>query len=153
VRERGHRVKRAVLEFPPNITAVYQAILLVVLWLVLKRLVFERILENLHKRDEKTAGALAEAKRLRDEAASLRSEYEVAMAEVRRSAARARDEIRRQAESEERGLLETARNEAARSLESYRAKIAEELAAARGELDRQADDLAEQVARTLLRQS
>ncbi|MGH7803042.1 MAG: ATP synthase F0 subunit B, partial [Candidatus Binatia bacterium] len=108
-------------------------------------------LENLHARDEKTAGALAEAKRLRDEAASLKSEYEVAMSEVRRSAARARDEIRRQAESEERELLESARNEAARALESYRAKIAEELAAARGELDRQADDLAQQVARTILR--
>ena len=67
------------LEFPPNITAVYQAILLVVLWLVLKRGVFERILENLHKRDEKTGGALAEAKRLRDGrracAASTRSRW------------------------------------------------------------------------------
>ena len=139
------------LEFPPNITAVYQAILLVVLWLVLKRLIFDRTLANLHHRDEKTAGALAEAKRLRDEAASLKGEYETAMAEVRRSAARAREEIRRRAEAEERQLLETARNEAARALDGFRAKVAEELAATRTELEGQADDLAERVARTVLR--
>ena len=141
------------LEFPPNITALYQAVLLLVLWVVLKRLVFDRTLANLHKRDEKTAGALAEAKRLRDEAASLRSEYETAMAEVRKSAAQARDEIRRRAEAEERELLETARNEGARALEGFRGKVAEELATARADLERQAGDLAEQVARTVLRAS
>jgi F-type H+-transporting ATPase subunit b len=142
-----------VLEFPPNITALYQAILLLVLWVALKRLIFDRTLANLHRRDEKTAGALAEAKRLREEAASLRSEYETAMTEVRRSAARAREDIRKRAEAEERELLETARTEAARALEEFRGKVASELAAARTDLERQADDLAEQVARTVLRSS
>jgi F-type H+-transporting ATPase subunit b len=140
-----------VLEFPPNATFVYQAILLVALWVVLKRLVFDRTLETLHEREERTSGALAEAKRLRDEAAMLRAEYETAMGEVRREAAQARDEIRRRAEGEERELLESARAEASKTLESFRATVAAEVAAARDELERDADVLAERVADQLLR--
>lgn len=139
------------LEFPPNVTFVYQAILLVVLWVVLKRLIFDRTLETLHHREERTSGALAEAKRLRDEAATLRAEYEAAMGEVRREAAHARDEIRRRAESEERTLLETARAEASKTLATFRARIASEVAAARTELERDAEVLAERVAEQLLR--
>jgi F-type H+-transporting ATPase subunit b len=139
-----------VLELPPNATFIYQAILLVVLWVALKRLVFDRTLETLHEREERTSGALSEAKRLRDEAATLRAEYETAMGEVRREAALARDEIRRRAEAEERELLESARAEASKTLESFRATVAAEVAAARVELERDADVLAERVADRLL---
>ena len=139
------------LEFPPNVTFVYQAILLVALWVVLKRLVFDRTLETLRERGERTSGALAEAKRLRDEAATLRAEYETAMAEVRREAAQAREGIRRRAEAEERELLESARAEASKTLETFRATVAAEVAAARAELEREADVLAERVSDQLLR--
>jgi F-type H+-transporting ATPase subunit b len=142
-----------VLEFPPNITALYQAILFVALWIVLKRLVWDRFVQNLLMRQRKTQGALEEAKRLREEATRLRSEYESAMVEIHRQAVEAREEIHRQAEKEERQLIDGARGEAAKLLEEARLRIEHEMSSARATLERETDELSQRVARTLLGRS
>jgi F-type H+-transporting ATPase subunit b len=131
-------------------TFLYQAALFLILWAVLKRLVFDRFLEAVKKRDERTAGALEAARKLRDEAASLESEVEAKLAEVRREAARAREEIRRVAEKEERELVESARHEAAEELGKVRARIATEVATARASLEGETRELAERILKTLL---
>ncbi|MEA2626139.1 MAG: synthase [Candidatus Binatota bacterium] len=138
------------LEFPPDASFIYQIVLILVLWAVLKRVVFDRFLANLQQRDEKTRGALDEAQRLRAEAATLRAEYESALAEFRRRGFEERESLRREAEREERALLETARGEAARQLEAVRQRVRAEVTAARAELGREAEELAEQVAQSLL---
>jgi F-type H+-transporting ATPase subunit b len=131
-----------VLEFPPDITFLVQAGLFLFVWFALNR-VFRRFLDNGERRHERVAGALEEAKKLRDEAAALARDTEQQLAEIRRSAAAAKDEIRRHAEEEEQALLDGARREAAETLTRVRAEIATATAVARASLDGQIAELAE----------
>jgi F-type H+-transporting ATPase subunit b len=138
------------MEFTPQ-AVLYQAILFVALYFVLKRLVFDPFLDNLAARHRRTRGALEEATRLREEAGRLQADYEAQMAEMRQRAAVAKDEIRREAEKGEQELVELARGEAARSLAKAQAEIAEQVRAARGALEGDVAKLSEQVLERLLK--
>jgi F0F1-type ATP synthase membrane subunit b/b' len=137
------------LEFPPNVTALIQAALFVALWVILKP-VFERFLANLSERERRTSGAVAEARRLRDEAASLRTEYEGLLANVKREAVRAKDEIRQQAERDGRDLLDGARRDAERILSEIRSRVAHEVSEARAGLERDAEAISDRVVAAFL---
>ncbi len=137
------------LEFPPDITFVYQAVLIVALWAILKRLAFDRFQRLGEERHERTAGALEAARRRKEEAGALEAEYAKALADVRRAAAEAREAVRRQAEREERELLDAARAKAAEMLATARERIAEQAAAARSSLEREVDSLSDQILRSL----
>ena len=130
---------------------VYQALLFVALYFVLKNLVFDRFLANIDARHQRTRGALEQATKLRDEAARLQAEYESQLAELRREAAAAGEEIRRQAESEERELLESAREEAARSLTEARRRITAEAETTRAALNAETAKLVEEIVRNVLK--
>ena len=131
-------------------TMVYQAVLFVALYFVLKSLVFEPFLAKLDARHQRTRGALEEAAKLRDEAARLQVDYEQQMAAVRREAAAARDEIRRQAEKEEQQIIEAARQAAARALAEARQRIAAEAQATRAALAADTERLSEEILASLL---
>jgi F-type H+-transporting ATPase subunit b len=130
---------------------VYQALLFVVLYFALKKLVFDRFLANIDARHQRTRGALEQATKLRDEAARLSSEYETQLAELRREAAAAGEEIRRRAENEERELLESARQEAARSIADARGRIAAEVETTRAALSAETAKLVEEIVRNVLK--
>lgn len=138
------------LEFPPDITALYQALLFVALWAILKRVALDRFVETLAARRSKTEGALAEARKLGEEAVRLRSEYDSAMAEIKRQAVQEKEEIRRQAEKEERELVNEARGEAQRVLDALRLRVAGEVSIARAALAGETGELSERVAQALL---
>jgi F-type H+-transporting ATPase subunit b len=140
------------MEFTPQ-AILYQAILFVALYFILKRLVFDRFLDNLEARHQRTKGALEEAALLREEAGRLQADYEAQMAEMRHQAAVAKDDIRRQAEKGEQELLELARGEAAQSLVKARAEIAEQVRVARASLEGDVAKLSEQVLERLLKRS
>jgi F-type H+-transporting ATPase subunit b len=140
------------MEFTPQ-AIVYQAILFVALYFVLKRLVFDRFLDNLEARHQRTKGALEEATLLREEAGRLQADYQAQMAEMRHQAVVAKGEIRRQAEKGEQDLLELARGEAAQSLVKTRAEVAEQVRAARASLEGDVAKLSEQVLERLLKRS
>jgi len=135
----------------PDLSSVYQAILFVALYFALKRLVFDRFLQALDRRHERTRGGLAEAGKLREEAARLQAEYETQMAGIRRQAVSAREEIRSQAEKEEQQLIESARREAAEVLAALRAKINEEVRTARAALESETANLSEKILSDILR--
>lgn len=132
---------------------LYQAVLFVVLYLVLKRVVFDRFLDSLDQRHHRTRGALDEAAKLRQEAEHLQTDYEAQLAEIRRQAASAKEEIRRAAESGEREVLEAAREEAGRFFTAARARIAGEVNVARSSLEGDVGKLSQQVLETLLKRS
>ena len=138
------------LEFPPDETALYQIILFVALWFVLKRLAFDRFLETLRARHAKTRGATDEAARLREEVARMRAEHDAFMASVRREGSRLKEEIRREAENEERQILEAARQQAGEMLESLRVRVASETAAARSALERETADITNRIVERVL---
>ena len=129
---------------------LYQAVLFVALYFVLKGLVFDPFLANLDARRRRTSGATADAAKLREEAARLRAEYEQQMAAIRHEAAAARDEIRRQAEKEEEEIIEGARLEAARSIAEARETIAAQVRAARATLGSETERLSEEILKTML---
>jgi F-type H+-transporting ATPase subunit b len=140
------------MEFTPQ-AILYQAILFIALYFMLKRLVFDRFLDNLEARHQRTKGALEEAALLREEAGRLQADYESQMAEMRHQAAVAKDDIRRQTEKGEQELLELARGEAAQSLVKARAEIAEQVRVARASLEGDVAKLSEQVLERLLKRS
>lgn len=119
----------------------------------MKRLVFDRFVQMVDRRHERTRGGLVEAGKLREEAARLQSDYEAQMAEIRHQAMSAKEEIRRQAEKEEQELIESARREAAEILDSLRTKIAEEVRAARATLESETEKLSDQILNVILRPS
>jgi len=129
---------------------LYQAVLFVALYFVLKGLVFDPFLANLDARRRRTSGATADAAKLREETARLRAEYEQQMAAIRHEAAAARDEIRRQAEKEEEEIIEAARLEAARSMAEAREAIAGQVRAARATLGSETERLSEEILKTML---
>ncbi len=131
-------------------TILYQSVLFVALYFVLKQLVFDPFLANLDARRHRTRGALEEANKLRSEAERLRTEYDEQMAAVRREAAAARDEIRRMADKEEAALIEAARIEAAQTLAAARQRIAAEAEAARATLAAETARLSAEVVEQLL---
>lgn len=141
------------IDLTPNITVLYQAALLIGLWLVLRAVIFDRTTKVLEEREEKTRGALSEAQRLRSEATSLRTEYDAAIALVRREAAAARDGLRKQAEGEERSIVDGARQQAAVALERARAETARQLAEARATLEHETVDLANRVVLSVLQRN
>lgn len=138
------------MEFTPQ-QVIYQALLFVAVYVVLKRLVFDRFLDNVEARHHRTHGALAEADELRAETARLRADYEMQMAELRRQASAAREEIRREAEKGEREILETARAEAARALGEARTRIQEQTIQARASLQGDVEEISERVLAALMR--
>lgn len=138
------------MEFTPQ-EVIYQALLFVVVYLALKRLVFDRFLDNVEARHHRTHGALAEADKLRAETARLQADYEMQMAELRRQASAAREEIRREAEKGEREILESARAEAARALAEARAGIQEQTNEARASLQGDVEEISERVLAALMR--
>lgn len=146
---RHERKYHCTMEFTPQ-GILYQAALFVALYFVLKRMVFDRFLENLEARHHRTRGALEEAARLRDEAARLQADYDEQLAEIRHQAAAAKDEIRKEAEAREQELLEAAHGEAARSLAKAREEIDRQIRAARASLENDVTKLSEQVLERLL---
>jgi F-type H+-transporting ATPase subunit b len=131
-------------------TIVYQAILFVALYLILKQLVFDPFLANLDARHRRTRGALEEAAKLREEVAELQADYERQMNAIRREAAAAAEEIRRQAEKEEQQIVEAARHEAARSMAQAREAIAAQTQATRAALAADVTRLTEEILANLL---
>ena len=132
---------------------LYQAVLFVAVYFVLKSLVFDRFLANLEARHHRTRGALEESAKVRAEAERLVADYEIEMTKIRQEAAALREQIRRQGEDAERDLIEAARREAAKTLAAARTRIAEESNAARSALEGDVGALSERVLETLLRRA
>ena len=137
------------MDFTPQ-AVFYQAVLFVLLYAVLKPLVFDPLLANLQARHDRTRGALEEAAKLREQVTGLRADYAAQIAELGRQAALAKEEIRRQAEASEREILDAARSEAASLLTAVRARIAEEVRATRAALESEVVELSERVLDRLL---
>jgi F-type H+-transporting ATPase subunit b len=138
------------LKIPPDETFLFQVLLFVVVWLVLKRLWFDPAMRVIRARAERSEGAVAEARAIQAEAERLRREHAAALEEARGEAQREMQGIVRSAEAEQKRLIEEAREDAQRTLTEVRTRVAEEVAAARRSLRDQAEELAREVARKVV---
>jgi F-type H+-transporting ATPase subunit b len=142
------------LEIPPNFsTLLVQAGIIVVLWIVLGRLWFGPAMRVIRERGARSEGALEKARAIQAEAEALRARHASAVEEARTEAQRDMEEVIRAAAAQQRTLIGEARDEAQRVLTDARGKIAEDVAAARRELRSQAEQIAKEVARTVLGRS
>ena len=138
------------LSFPPDWTFVLQIILFLVLWTFLRRLLFEPNLAVLKSREERSAGALQEAGRVKAEAEAMNEQYRTHLAEIRAGAMQQVDTVYQQAEEQARVLLESARADAARTMADMRETLAQELAQARQSLTASIPTFSREIATKLL---
>jgi F-type H+-transporting ATPase subunit b len=129
---------------------VVEIVSFLILWAILKRLLFDPMLHVLEEREKRTEGNLKAAEELREQAMSLRNQHETSIHTVHRSVSEQAEESRKAALETERQIIAEARDAAAARLNKARTEIAEQVEAARQRLSGQAADLAERIASKIL---
>ncbi len=107
-----------------DISILYQAILFVILWLVLNKVLFQPYLKLLEDREHKTTGAQHDCADLEYEGAQLRAQYQEKIAQAQSAGYAAKGAILQAAREEREKLLGEARQQAANHLERVRQEIA-----------------------------
>lgn len=133
------------LTFPPDYTFVVQLVTFFVLWLGLKRLLFDPVLQVIEQREARTVGAQQAAAALRGTADAAAAEYDRRMREVRHAVSQETEAARVATQAEERRTLATARSAAGAELAQLRERLSAQAQAARPGLTSEARALAAQV--------
>ena len=115
-------------------------------FLVLKTLLFDRLLNFMKRRDEELAAAAARIAAARKEIASMTAELESRLAAADKVAYDEAQKAVREGIAAKAAILQSAQDESRRIVEEARAAIAAEKAAALRSLDAQVDALAAEVA-------
>jgi F-type H+-transporting ATPase subunit b len=139
-----------VLSFPPDWTFVLQIVLFLVLWMFLRRFLFEPNLAVLSNREQRSAGALKDASRVKAEAEEMGEQYKARLAETRAGALQQVDTVYREAEEQARSLIEASRAEAAGIMANMRETLGQELTEARRLLEERVPDFSRDIAEKLL---
>ena len=133
-----------------DISILYQVILFVILWLILKKVLFQPYLNLLDERERKTTGAQHDSAELEHEGARLRAQYEEKIAQAQSVAAVERERILQGAREEREKILVKARQEAGQTLSLRRQEIATALEAERRQAAAEAATIAAEIASKVL---
>ena len=128
-----------------DVTFAIQIISFLILWAVLKRLLFEPMLDVLDEREARTKGSLEAATHMHSDVEGMRAEYDARMSAAREKSFAELEESRKLTIAEERTILGAARDQAAGRLASARVEISKEIDAARTVLAGEASALAGQL--------
>lgn len=107
-------------------TTLYQLVVFIILFLLLKRYAFGPLLNVMQTRQEKVENDLAEAAKSREEAEKLMSEQREEMAKVRREAQEILERAKNTADQQAQDLLTQAREEAERMKDDAQKEIQRE---------------------------
>ena len=138
------------IKLPPDITFVIQLVGFVVLWQLMRVIIFVPMQQALKMRAERIGGARTRAEALVAEAAQVDTSIETGLAEAKKDGAQRAEEIRRRAEADEQAILTRYRGEAATLLGRERALTESQVSSARAPLESEAARLAESVVRRVL---
>lgn len=130
------------LAIPPDFTFIVQIISFFILWMGLKRLVWDPMLVVLEQREERTRGARRLADELRATADVSAGEYERRVQEVRSAVVSESQTARANVETEERRILDAARTQASTQLAQLRDNLSKQAESARGGIASEAQGLA-----------
>ncbi len=130
------------LTFPPDITFVIQIASFFVLWLGLKRLLFDPVLRVLEEREARTRGFRAAAAEMTTAAGSSQTEYDHRIQQVRVALAADTDAFRAVTQQQQTQILAETRAQASAQLTQLRESLRREADAARPALASEARDLA-----------
>jgi len=138
------------LAFPPDITFYIQLASFFVLLAILNRLLFVPYAAVLAERDARTAGASHDAVVEHEEAAGLAKQIDAELSAARSLAAEEAEKIRHKTRNEEAAIFAAAHADAATKLDALRSDIRKGTEAARGTLEQDARDLAEEMTAAIL---
>src|SRR3954447_1610033 len=133
-----------------DFTIVLQILIFVILWLILKNLLFQPYIALLDERQQKTAGARDRSDILEHESDRLRMQYEEGIAKAQAAGYTAKDLIVQGARQQRESILGQARQEAAGFLERARAEIQGELARQRDLVLKEGKEIAQEMAEKIL---
>ena len=123
------------------------------LWAFLRRFLFEPNFAVLTEREERSAGALKEASRIKAEAEAMSEQYRSRLTEARAGALQQVDAIYRDADAQAQALIESARTEAMMTLSQLRSALQQETAEARRALETRTPEFSRDIAQKLLGRS
>ena len=138
------------LSFPPDWTFVAQIILFLIVWVCLRRFLFEPNLAVLKTRAQRTEGAMREAVVVKTEAQAMDEQYQTRLATSRAEARQRVDAIYKDAEDQARSVVEAARKEAEQSIANVRASLSEDIQRTRQSLEAQVGQFADEISEKLL---
>ena len=130
------------MQLIPDYSLVLQILIFVVLWQILKRILFEPFQKVLKERERRTVGARAEAEQLRSTATGAREEYKLALRDARVRIAQESEATRKAAQEEQSKAVNEARAAAGAELTRLRATLSQQVDEARKTLAAQANTIA-----------
>jgi F-type H+-transporting ATPase subunit b len=131
-------------------TFLAQFVLFACFVLIMKPLMFDPLIRVFEERDRRTAGAIAEARKLDEQAVGLKHEVDQRLDGVRRDAAGHRDRLRAEAAKREAEMLAAARVAANRKVDQGKAEVTQEIARIAGQLETERHGLAATIASRVL---
>jgi F-type H+-transporting ATPase subunit b len=134
-------------------TFFIQLTIFLVLFLLLRSLVFQPFMQMLTERDKRTRGAREDAKSLVEQATAKVAAYEQSIQQARLAAQEDRAQLRSSGAAEARSLVETARQESQKTLDLARKDLKREADKAEQDLARRASELGQRVAEKVLQKA
>ena len=129
---------------------IFQAVLFIVLWMFLRKFLFEPHLAVMQQRTQRSEGALKEAQQVRADAESIEERYKSQLAQTRTGTMQQVDTVYRAAEEQAKALTDAARTEANQTLATMRISLQQEIAAAKQDLEARVPEFARTIAEKLL---
>lgn len=130
------------MQLTPDVSFFAQILLFIVLWVSLKRLVFDPMRKVLEARAERTVAAEEQAAHLRATAETGRDEYDRALHDLRVEMSRAALAARSAAQEEQAKVLSAARTTAGDDLAKLRRSLSDAAESARRTLAADAEQIA-----------
>ena len=133
-----------------DFSLVVQIALFLVLWSILRRVLFGPVGRLMAERERRTVGTHAEARSMMEEGKELQARYDAAIATARAEGETIRIEIREEALKARNAVVSQGREDAARRIQEMREEVRRELEAARSVAAQDAETLARQMAEKVL---
>jgi F-type H+-transporting ATPase subunit b len=133
-----------------NIAFFYQLINFAVLLVALNFILFKPLRAIMREREQGISGAFSDSKTAQDRAQALLEQYNMSLAEAKQKAAAAYNTFYQQGLDAQRDMIAAERTKAGELLDKARKEIAEAAVAARGDLRKDADKLAQDISAKLL---
>jgi F-type H+-transporting ATPase subunit b len=131
-------------------TLFVQVGFIIVLWLVLKPLLFDPMLKLFEEREKRIEGAIKRARRIDEESADAMTSYNAQVAKARAEGAAEREKLRAEGLRKESDLLTKVRTETQKKVDDARTQIQKDAAAVRSTLEPQTRELAKDFAKRVL---
>ncbi len=131
-------------------TLFVQVGFIIVLWIVLKPMLFDPMLKLFEEREKRIEGAIKRARKIDEKSTEAKAEYDAAMSTARAEGNAERERLRAESLKKENELLTKVRGETQQKVDAARKSADEDLAAVRAKLAPHARQLAKQVASRVL---